>query len=96
LLDAPVPIRPQDHEGDALAGGMLPDALHHLRGAADARPVDTDDEIARLEADVRGGAARQDLLNHRAGHLLEPGGLLDLGRNLAEGNAERARRPGGG
>jgi hypothetical protein len=92
LLDVPVSIRPQDHERDALAGTMLPDALYHLRGATDAGPVDADDEIARLQADAGGGAVRQNLLDHRTGHLLEPGGLLDLGRNLAEGDAERPPR----
>jgi len=96
LLDAPLPIRSQDDEGDALAGAVVPNALHHLGGAADARPVDADDEIARLEADLRGGAARQDLLDHRAGHLLQSGRLLDLRRNLTEGDAERTSRPGGG
>jgi hypothetical protein len=95
LLDAPLSIRPQDHEGNALAGAMVTDALYHLSGAADARPVDADDEIARLQADLRGGAAWQDLLDHRAGHLLQPGRLLDLGRDVPEGDTERAFRSGG-
>ncbi len=92
LPDATVAIGPQDHERDAVAGTMLPDALHHLGGAAHADPVDADDEIARLQAATRGGAVRLDLLDHRAGHLLQPGRLLDLGRNLAEADAKRPSR----